>query len=152
MEDLAKIIAECVQTWWKFTGNVWPVSKHKKRRMHQILTLIFLRALILICSSRIQINYLKNHAMWFPEFFLGYISHGGHAPKMRMSEPSIFSKWENMQNYRVLILICLTVSVLVPIFSLNWLQCIFWRTFSLILSGWGSGGGSKIGKDATAVF
>jgi len=34
-------------------------------------------------------------------FVLDYVSHNGHAPMMTISDPSMISKWENLQNIRV---------------------------------------------------
>jgi len=34
-------------------------------------------------------------------FFLDYVSHSGHAPTMTISDLSMISKWENLQNSRV---------------------------------------------------
>jgi len=33
--------------------------------------------------------------------FLDYVSHSGHEPTMTISDPSMISKWENLQNSRV---------------------------------------------------
>jgi len=38
---------------------------------------------------------------WKKLVFLDYVSHSGHAPTMRILDPSMISKWENLQNSRV---------------------------------------------------
>jgi len=83
----------------------------KQMLLYQILILIFSGVQILICCCIIHINSFKKSYIVIPGYFIiiiiylfiyfYYVSHSGHAPTMAISDPSIISKWENLQNSRV---------------------------------------------------
>jgi len=61
--------------------ETFDLCKCKQRLLYQILTLIFSGV----------------HTLWF----LDYVSQRGHAPTMTISDPSMISKREYLQNSRV---------------------------------------------------
>jgi len=114
-------------TWWNLTYyRFWEQLKLGSSPF-QICFYFFYRLsvtkVMVIWSWLIAITF-RNFYLF--DFFLDYVSHSGYAHVMTISDPSMLSKWENLQNIRLFKHLFSSLYIYIYIYIHRMMTCYNW--------------------------